>query len=186
MRRAGSWWPFWRALLLAVALCIGSPRAGAQTVPSLPPSPDIAPASSPITPTDSFVSAILRPLLEQALSSSESSDQRLIELQRQSEIDRQQRIAELKLRQLEQADSAQAYRTLSDRAARLQSCYDGLSSRLTDISGSEEERQAAALAALDGIQADARALTRSRNTWRAVGIGGGVVAVLALIWAAVK
>lgn len=188
---SGSWWePSWPRLaagsLLCALLWLVVP-ASAQA------STDIEPPSPLTTSTESFVSTTLRPLVEQALTQSEGSDQTLSELQQQIEADRRQKIAddkqrksEAEQRQKEQQDSALAYKTLSDRVAPLQNFSDALLGRLTDFSGSEDQKQAAALAALDGIQAKAKAL-ETENLILKIGtaILGAAAAGLG-IWAAVK
>ncbi|MBE3065019.1 MAG: hypothetical protein IMZ69_08380 [Spirochaetes bacterium] len=135
--------------------------ATAQT--SAPQSQDTAPARSQTTSIESSALQTLRPLVEQALTSSEDSDQTLLDLNQQIERDRQQKIAddeqrkkEAEQRQKEQTDSAAAFKTLSARAGRLQTFSDNVLSRLTDFSGSEEEKQAAALAVVDAILAGAK------------------------------
>jgi hypothetical protein len=118
-------------------------------------------------------------LAEQALVSSETSDQKLIELQKQIEIDRAQRL-------IEQQASAQAYKDLSDQAAILQTYSDDLLSRLGSFRGSEEEKHAAAVKALDVIQAGVKAKDLELAVWKYGTIGAVVVIVVAVVWAAVK
>jgi hypothetical protein len=149
------------SVLLALAIC--SPAAQGQS--STPPSPATEQPSPQTSPTVSTALQTLLPLAEQALESSKTSDQRLIELALQIEQDRLQKIADDKQRQIEQEqrrkesqDSAQAYKTLSDRVAALQNYSDISLKLLGDFSGSEEQKQAAALAALAKIQTDADAL----------------------------
>jgi protoporphyrinogen oxidase len=144
-------------------------------------------------PTEEFISQTLRPLLEAAYSSSQDSDSSSVQLQQQIELDRLQKIADDKQRQTEQQqrqkeqqDSATAYSLLSSRAATLQSYLDGLSSKLTDFSGSEAEKQAAALAAVDSIISKATALERERDLWRLGTIGAAILAVILGIVAAAK
>jgi hypothetical protein len=170
------------SLCMALWLCSG--LAVAQT--SAPPLQDTGPVPAPTTPTDEFVSLILRPLVVQALSSSEASDRTLSAFQQQIESDRLAREKEQSERQSEQQDSARAYSTLSARAAALQSFSDALLSRLTDFSGSEEQRQAQALAALDDIQADARRLEGARTFWRNIAIVTSAVAVTLIVKSVVK
>lgn len=146
-------------LLLAFSPCV------AQGQSSTLPSTDTAPPSSVTTPTADSVLQTLKPLLEAAFASSQDSDSNSVTLQQQIEQDRLQKIADDKQRQIEQQqrqkeqqDSATAYSLLSSRAETLQSYFDALSSKLTDFSGSEDQKQAAALAAVDKIMADAKAL----------------------------
>lgn len=159
----------WVLLLLALSLFF-SYTLKAQN--SSPPSPATERASAPTTPTESFVSQTLRPLLAEALISSESSDEELLRLRRQKLIDDAQR-------QKEQADSAKALSEQSARADRLQSYFDELSGKLTDFSGSEDEKQAAALRAIDDITRQARALQAENKLLR---LGGGTVVVGALVY----
>lgn len=76
--------------------------------------------------------------------------------------------------------------TLSAQVTTQQSYLSDFDSRLGTFSGSEQERHDAAVKALDNIEADAKALERSRDLWRIAGIGGGVVAVVAIIVAVAK
>lgn len=145
----------------------------------LPASKAIGQASSQTTPIDKFASEILLPLAEQALSSSETSDAELQALKKQ-------KIADDAQRKIEQENSATLLKAQSDRALTLQTYSDNLLAQLGDLSGSEEEKQAAALKAIKDMQKQAIALEREKNLWRIAGIGGGAVAVIAIIVAIVK
>jgi hypothetical protein len=150
------------------------------------PSTVTAQANQPTTPTVDFVSQTLRPLLEMALSSSLDSDSSSLKLQQQIEADAKQKTLDDTQRKKEQQDSATAYALLFARAGTLQSYFDALSSKLTDFSGSEDQKQAAALAAVDKIKDDAKALAGWNTFWKVTTVAGGLGTILALIWAAVK
>lgn len=190
-----------RLLLCSVlGLALSSSPAQAQSPSSPPPSTDTEQASQPTTPTEGFVSGTLRPLLAEALTSSEASDansatlqeridsdaRQKIEDDKQRQIEAEQRLSDDAARKKEQEDSATAYARLSLRVQTLQSCFDAFSLKLTDFSGSEEEKQARALAALNDIQAGARRMERQN---RALKWACGILAVAtagAITWAAVK
>jgi hypothetical protein len=143
-----------------------------------PPSPAIALPSAPTTPTEKFVLLTLKPLLEQALSSSEESDMTLNDLNRQIEIDKQQRIEDEKQRQSEREASAKESAGLLLRVGTLQLFFDSLSSKLTDFSGSEDEKFVRATVALDGIQARVQAVELENKLLK---IGGSVLLVVAVV-----
>jgi hypothetical protein len=125
-------------------------------------------------PTDASALLILKPLLARALSSSEDSDQKLRLLEARIKSDNEQRQKDNDARTKEQQDSATRLGALSVRVETLQSYFDKLSSSLTDLSGTEEERQDRALAAVDDINKKAKALEFRLGVWKGVGITFGV------------
>ncbi|MBE3063854.1 MAG: hypothetical protein IMZ69_02405 [Spirochaetes bacterium] len=120
------------------------------------------------------------------MTSSGASDANSATLQERIDSDAKQKILDDAARKSEQEDSAKAYARLSLRAETLQSCFDALSSKLTDFSGSEEEKQKRALSALADIQAGAKKLERENRALK-VGLAvAGAVAVGLGIYSAVK
>jgi hypothetical protein len=128
----------------------------------------------------------LLPLAEQVLTSSQASDAELLRLKAQKIADDEQRRIEQQQRQKESDDSARALTEQSAKAARLQTLHNGLLTRLGDFSGSEDQKQAAALDALSAIQAGARRLERERDFWRSTAIFSAAVAVVLGIKSAMK
>jgi hypothetical protein len=167
---------FWPVLFLALALSLPSTTAAGQGL--TPPSPAIVLPSAPTTPTESFVSTTLKPLLEQALASSQDSDSNLLTLQQRIKDDATQKTLDDAARKKEQQDSATAYSALLLRVGTLQTYFDALSSKLTDFSGSEDQKQAKALAALDDIQARAKAVELENKILK---IGGSVLLVAVVV-----
>ena len=159
-------------LFCAVLYCFGSLMAQGQS--STQPSTGTVQPSPPITPTERAVLQALKPLLDQSLTSSENSDTLSIQQQQQIETDRQQKILDDKQRQIEQQQSSQTLQALSDRVTKLQSFSDKLLPMLTDFSGSEDEKQAAALKAIQTIKDDAKALETQLAVWKIAGITFGV------------
>jgi hypothetical protein len=170
-RWLSSW--FSRSLLALLLLSVPSLTATAQ-------------ASPPTTPTDAFVSQTLRPLLEAALSSSEDSDSNSLTLQQRIDADATQKKLDDAERKKEQEASATAYSGLLLRAGTLQTYFDALSSKLTDFSGSDAEKQKAALAAVDSIKAGVQAVELENKILKVAAIGSGVALVVAVIVAIVK
>jgi TolA-binding protein len=161
----------WLLALLCVGwFCVTSPAARGQD--STPPSTDTGQPSTGTGQIDEFILRSLRPILVQALDSSIASDSNSQTLQQQINadnlqrtLDERQRLSEQAQRQIEaeqrmreQQDSAQALATSSGQAAQLRTWFDGLSSRLTTISGTEQQRYDAAVHGIDAIQAGAKAL----------------------------
>ncbi len=155
--------------------------AAAQS--SVPSSQDSKLDSPQTTSTESSALQTLRPLLDQALTSSEATDQHLNELKSKIDSDAQQRKREDEQRQKESAASAKAFSELSQRATRLQSYYDSVLLKLIDFSGSEEQKQAAVLKAVDDIIGDAKRLERANRGLR-IGcwILGGTAAGVGAAW----
>ena len=139
------------ALLFLLALAISPCMAQEQS--SMPQSMDTEPASSAITPAERAILLSLRPLLVQALIKSRSSDQSWqTQQQMQSEQDKQRAI-DSAARTKEQQQSAQDLAKASATAQAAQTFLSRLLPLLTDFSGSEDQREAAALVALDSIKA---------------------------------
>jgi hypothetical protein len=170
---------FWWALSLAVLL-FWSPLT-AQGQSSTPPSTATVQPSSPITPTERVELLALKSLLDPALTSSETSDSLSRRQAQQIEDDRLQKIADDKERQIEQQQSAQALQALSSRVEKLQTFSDKLLPMLTDFSGSEDEKQAHAIVAVDDIKGKAKALETQVSVFRigciTFGVGLGAVAI---------
>ncbi len=148
------------------------------------PSKASAQEQQPTSPIDSFVSGILKPLLDRALTSSEDSDANLIRLEQQikddneqKKIDAEQRKKEDEQRQREQETSKKAFDSLELQAQGLQTFFDKLFPQLTSFSGSEEEKQAAALKSLNGIIDKAKAVEAQLDLFKGLAITGGIVAV---------
>jgi hypothetical protein len=122
----------------------------------------------------------------QALASSEDSDSNSLMLQKQIADDATQKQSDDAARKQEQKDSATAYSGLSGRVETLQSYFDALSSKLTDFSGSDADKQAAALAAVDSITAGVKKV-ELENTLLKVGLVVTVVTAVGIgIYAAVR
>ena len=173
---------FWLALLCALLLSPLSTAAQEQS--STPQSTDTGQASPQTTQTADSVLQALKPLLEQALNSSISSDQNSEQLSSQIDNDNKQRIADDQQRQQEQAQrqkeqqaSSDQLATLSLQATTLQSYFDALSSSLTDFSGSEAEKEKAALAAVDKIKSDAKAVELQIGLFKVGYVTFGIIAV---------
>jgi hypothetical protein len=142
--------------------------------------------STPTTPIDRFASETLLPLAEQALASSQTSDEKLTYFKDQFERERQQRQNDNVERQKELTNWQTISEGLSSRVETLQTYSDNLLTQLGDLSASEQKNYTAALAMVDSIKTRAQSLERERDLWRIAGIGGGVVAVVAIIVALVK
>jgi hypothetical protein len=146
----------WLALFSVLVLALSPFVAQAQS--STPPSTDTAQASSPTTLIDKLVSETWLPLAERALSSSEDSDLSLEYYKQQFEQERTQRQNDNAERTKELINWQTISEGLSSRVTTLQTFSDSLLSHLGSFQGSEAEKQAAALAAVDGIKAGAHAL----------------------------
>ena len=151
-----------------------SESPGTPVPASMQPSPGIVQPSSQTMPSGENTLLILKPLLERALTSSEDSDQKLRLLEAQIKSDNEQRQKDNDARTKEQKDSATRLGALSARVETLQSYFDKLSHSLTDFSGTEEERQARALSAVDDINKKAKVLEFRLGIWKGVGITFGV------------
>ena len=145
----------------------------------LPLSTATGQAKPQTSPIESFASETLLPLAEQALSSSETSDADLQTL-------KQQKIEDDKQRKIEQNDSATLLKEQSDRVTILQTYSDNLLAQLGDFSGSEAEKQAAALVALQKIKDDAVAVELQNKILRGALIGTGVATLIAIIVAVAR
>ena len=184
MRRA-----FFLALFCAALLSVSS--LGAQDQSSTLPSMDTAPASSAITPSERLELLTLRRLLVQASQKSRTSDQSwLTQQQMQSEADKQ-RQSDNEQRNKEQQQLQQDLQAATAKAQAAQTYLNKLLPMLTDFSGSEDEKEAAAIKAVDTIKADAKALESEGALLRigcvTLGVSTGALAVytvghLALHW----
>ena len=165
---------FWFILSLVLLLLLLPPsRATGQAITG---------TSSPAAPS---LESLL-PTLDKAIDSSMSTDARLTYFEEALKQERTQRQSDNADRQKEISNWQGISETLSAQVTTQQSYLSDFDSRLGTFSGSEQERHDAAVKALDNIEADAKALERSRDLWRIAGIGGGVVAVVAIIVAVAK
>jgi hypothetical protein len=113
------------------------------------------------------------------VDSSRNTDALLKTMRQQMSDDEQQRKLEAQQRQKEREDSAIALSGLSSRVVTLQSWQSDFETQLGNFKGSEEEKHAAAVAALRDIKSSAAAL-RTENTL--LKIGGATVVVAALTY----
>jgi len=148
--------PLFSVLLCAEGLCFGSLTAQGQDL--MLPSPAIVLPNQQTTPIENFVSQTLLPLAEKALASSENSDQKLAAYRNSYEQEKTQRQSDNAERMKEVSSWQSISETLSLRVGTLQTFSDSLLAKLGDFSGSEDQKHAAAILAIDKIQANAKAL----------------------------
>ena len=101
--------------------------------------------------------------------SSEDSDSNSATLQQQIKDDATKKTLDDAARKKEQEVSAKALLGLSLRVETLQTYFDTLSSKLTDFSGSEDEKEKRAEAALDGIQRRVQAVELENKILKVTG-----------------
>ena len=173
----------WALLALVLAL-ISSPATQAQTSPL--PSPAIVLPSPQTMPTDSTALQTFLELAETALESSETSDAKLQAYEVALALERKQRQKDNADRLSEIRSWQTISETLSLRVGVLQTFSDDLLARLGSFSGSEADKHAAAVKALDAIQAGVKAKDIQIAVMKYGMIGAVAVAVVAVIVAIVR
>jgi hypothetical protein len=177
MSRA-SWLVLWWLLASATSQLV------AQGTSSTPPSTDTVQPSPPITPTERAVLQTLRMSLGQALSLSETSDANWQTSQQAQSAAEKQRQIDNEQRTQDQAQSSKDLAAAQATAQLLQGYLDQLLPKLTDFSGSEDQKVKAAVKAVDTIKLDAKALEFQVSILKigcvTLGVGLGAVAVYEL------
>jgi predicted RNase H-like nuclease (RuvC/YqgF family) len=137
----------------------------------IPPSTAIAQVSPSTTLTASFVSETLKPLLLEAETQSSALEATLSDLEIRLAASEAQRKLDAEARQKE-IDSLQTQLgTLGERVTTLQNYSDVLWMLLTDFSGSEQDKQQAAIQAINDIKRQVQTEeTKSKL------LGGGLIA----------
>jgi hypothetical protein len=160
-------------VLLCVAL-LSCLSVLAQGQSSTLPSTDTAQPLSLTTPTVSPSSQSLLDTLDKAISSSMNTDAKLDYYKGALQQEKQQRQSDNDSRQKEIDNWRGISETLSAQVETQQKYLSDFDTLLGVTSGSEAEKQKAALAAVDTIKADAKGLELQLGVWKIAGITFGV------------
>jgi hypothetical protein len=124
----------------------------------------------------------LLPLAEMLVSSAMDSEQKSANFEKNWLTEKLLRQSDNESRMKEIASWQAISETLSNRVTTLSLWLLDFGILLGDFSGSEAEKHARAMAALDEIKAGAARLELESRVWKDIAIGGGVVGAAGLVY----